>query len=513
MQNAIKAARLHHAYLFTGARGVGKTTVARILAKALNCTERSAAPEPCNDCPSCASITAGRSLDIQEIDGASNTGVDDVREIRERVKYLPASGRYKVYIIDEVHMLSNAAFNALLKTLEEPPPHVIFVFATTEPEKIPLTILSRCQRYDFRRVSVGRITSVLEKIAVEEGIDASPEALHCLAFEAQGSLRDAQSLFDQAVAFTGANISLDALRDLLGFTDRRTILSFIEKVIEKDSAGLLVIIGDAFKCGTNLARFSQDVLDILRHLWVISSCGEIPSGHDLPQADVEGLKKLAATATLTEFQQWFAIAYRAVDDIARSKTPKLALEAMALQLAQVGPAQPVDELLARVEEMMKCEAPRPTSAPQRADVTHVTAETPVTTGYSENIWSSFLSHVRSVKPQLASILEHGECVTATSSLVELRYAKDSIYGEMLKETDRMLQVEKALKEKLGPACRLVVSTAEGASATELKRQEMEKKQIRQRQSREAAMEHPLVREAANIFGADIVEVRTLDKPT
>jgi DNA polymerase-3 subunit gamma/tau len=215
LQNAIATKRVAHAYLFAGSRGVGKTSVARILAKALNCQE-GPTPHPCGHCSFCQEIKDGISVDVLEIDGASNRGINEIRELRENVKYLPSKNKYKIYIIDEVHMLTTEAFNALLKTLEEPPPHVIFVFATTEPHKIPLTILSRCQRYDFKRIPSSSILDQLKKIASEEGMEVSDPGLHLIARQAQGSMRDAQSLLDQVFSFSGPKISEEEVIEAWG---------------------------------------------------------------------------------------------------------------------------------------------------------------------------------------------------------------------------------------------------------------------------------------------------------
>ena len=223
LMNAIKADRLAHGYLFSGARGVGKTSVARILAKAINCVEGEPGI-PCNKCHSCLEITSGSSVDVQEIDGASNRGIDEIRELRENIKYMPSSSRFRVYIIDEVHMLTLPAFNALLKTLEEPPPHVKFIFATTEPHKVPVTILSRCQKFDFKRISFGQIVQQLEKIAAEEKISISKSGLALLARAAEGSMRDAESLLDQVVSFTGPKVEDQHITEILGLIDRTLVL-------------------------------------------------------------------------------------------------------------------------------------------------------------------------------------------------------------------------------------------------------------------------------------------------
>ncbi|HSF32095.1 MAG TPA: DNA polymerase III subunit gamma/tau, partial [Candidatus Tectomicrobia bacterium] len=227
LQNALRQGRIAHAYLFSGTRGVGKTTTARVLAKALNC-EQGPLPEPCNECALCQAITMGSSLDVLEIDGASNRGIDEIRDLREKIRYAPARSRYKVYIIDEVHMLTEHAFNALLKTLEEPPPQVVFIFATTEPQKVPITILSRCQRFDFRKVASAEIALCLEKIAEQESIRISREALHRIARRAEGSLRDAQTLFDQVVAFCGSEVREEDVGQLLGLAGEDQMLALLE---------------------------------------------------------------------------------------------------------------------------------------------------------------------------------------------------------------------------------------------------------------------------------------------
>jgi len=214
LQNAISQKRVAHAFLFTGARGVGKTSSARILAKALNC-ERGLRPNPCNECTTCQEITHGISMDVIEIDGASNRGIDEIRELRENVRYTPAKSRYKIYIIDEVHMLTKEAFNALLKTLEEPPPHIIFIFATTEPHKIPATILSRCQRYDFKRIPLREVVGSLKRIVEEERIQISQRGLLSIAQESEGSLRDAESLLDQVIAYAGKEIHDEDIEEAL----------------------------------------------------------------------------------------------------------------------------------------------------------------------------------------------------------------------------------------------------------------------------------------------------------
>ena len=260
LKNAIEGGRVAHAFLFTGARGVGKTSSARILAKALNCDHGPAA-EPCNACAACSEITAGNSVDVFEIDGASNTGVDDIRELRDNIKYLPSRSRYKIFIIDEVHMLSTNAFNALLKTLEEPPPHVKFIFATTEPHKVPITILSRCQRFDFKRIPLPMIISRLRFIVESERIAISDESLIVIGRKGDGSMRDSLSTLDQVLAFCGDTVADEDVVTLLGVVDRRLLQDTCDAVCARDTAAVLDIVKKVDAFGSNMRHFCHELIE------------------------------------------------------------------------------------------------------------------------------------------------------------------------------------------------------------------------------------------------------------
>src|SRR5438105_8229984 len=270
LRNAIASNRVAHAYLFTGARGVGKTSTARILAKALNCVKGPTAT-PCDECELCRAIASGEDMDVLEIDGASNRGIDEVRELRQNVQYRPSRSRYKIYIIDEVHMLTREAFNALLKTLEEPPPHVKFIFATTEAHKIPVTILSRCQRFDFAGIGTGRIVERLKEIVASEKLQADDEALDLVARRAGGSMRDAQSLLDQLLAFGGERLTTDQVHQLLGTAHDERILDLASAVLNHDAKRSLEQLADAANEGLQLGELVDQLIGYWRDLMVTNS--------------------------------------------------------------------------------------------------------------------------------------------------------------------------------------------------------------------------------------------------
>ena len=293
LKNAIESDRIHHAFLFVGPRGIGKTSVARIFAKALNCQNGGPTATPCDKCDSCREIMAGNSMDVLEIDGASNNGVDDVRELRETVKFAPARSKFKIYIIDEVHMLSKSAFNALLKTLEEPPPHVKFMFATTEPEKVLSTIVSRCQRFDLRRISVVKIVERLKLIAEAEGIEVEPDALLAIARGAEGGMRDAQSAFDQLISFTGKKISEQDVLTVFGLVSRTTLENLAQNVLTGDIRGVISIVGELDNAGKDLQRVVVELMDHFRNLLICLNVDEPGGNLDLTEDQVKALQEQA----------------------------------------------------------------------------------------------------------------------------------------------------------------------------------------------------------------------------
>ncbi len=359
LKNAIQLDRVAHALLFTGSRGIGKTTCARLLACALNCEDGPRIDPPADD-PICLEIMGGTSVDVFEIDGASNNSVEQIREIRESVKFLPTRGKRKIYIIDEVHMLSTSAFNALLKTLEEPPDHVLFIFATTEPGKIPDTIISRCQRFDFKRIPEGEIVGAIAKIATAEGLEVEDAALHHIAREAQGGMRDSLSLLDQVIAFCGNTIDEVQTREVLGIADRKVLYELTASVLAGDGRAALETIDALFRFGIDLQKFAAEFLSHLRDLIVVKVCPEAPHLVDLPQAEMASAAAQVAAVEPARLHRLFNAMMGCAEAVAASPFPKLVLEMSLLRLCQQGPTLPLAEVLdglARLESRLGAEGP------------------------------------------------------------------------------------------------------------------------------------------------------------
>ena len=352
LKNAIAENRVHHAYLFTGSRGVGKTTVARIMAKALNC-DSGTTSDPCDECDSCVDIREGRSVDVYEIDGASHTGVDDVRELRESVRYMPARSRYKIYIIDEVHMLSTSAFNALLKTLEEPPPHVVFIFATTEPHKIPATILSRCQRFGFRRVPAAGLVAHMANISDKEGLKVEPEGLAMLARASEGSVRDSLSLLDQVFAYSPGKGTIESnlVSEVLGVADRRVLFSLSQALLDREAKAALEVVAQLFDGGIDLSQFSQAFLGHLRDLTVVRTCKDPAELVDATEPELKDLLAQAKGEGAELLPQHFDRFSRAAEEIARSGFPRLILEMAIIEMVHAEPLLPLGDLLQRLQQL------------------------------------------------------------------------------------------------------------------------------------------------------------------
>ncbi len=348
LKNAIELKRVHHAYIFTGPRGVGKTTSARVLAKALNCLNPQKDAEPCGECSSCTSITIGNSMDVIEIDGASNNGVDDIRKLRENSKYPPVNSKYKVYIIDEVHMLSTSAFNALLKTLEEPPPHLLFIFATTEIQKVPATIVSRCQRFDFRRMDIKSIVSQLQYIAEQEQITIDEQTLLLIAKQADGSMRDSQSIFDKVIAFCGKSIAIGEARNALSVIDDDLFFDITTAIFFKDSNKMFEIVSVITSGGFSVHESFHGLIEHFRNILMVQSTGKtelLDVAENYKQLYSEEAKRFSNADIL----RYVSIVQTSEQLLRTSTQHTIRLELALVEMTQIGRVYEINELISIVK--------------------------------------------------------------------------------------------------------------------------------------------------------------------
>ncbi len=526
LKNAITADRVHHAFLFTGARGVGKTSAARIFAKALNC-ESGPTTQPCGTCPSCIDITKSQGIDVLEIDGASNTGVDDIRELRENIRYLPSQSRYKIFIIDEVHMLSINAFNALLKTLEEPPEHAKFIFATTEPHKIPITILSRCQRFDFKKIGLNPLQERLRYIAEEEKISIEDAGLAIIARSGGGSMRDALSTLDQVVAFCGEQVDEEELQGLLGLVSRALLLATIRFILERKPGQLLTLVQNVDEHGHSFRQFCQQLVEMVRALVVLKVVTEPGDLIDVGEAELLELKKMAEPASLEDLQRVLAVLIRTEADIAVSNFPRLTMEMVLVKLAGLPSGIDVATLIQRLEGLEKQLAsglPTPQPAPVEQNPVSAPVEVPLPeepteikpvaapiVNATEKSWAGLVEFVKGRrKPRISSLLEQSSLLHLDLPCLRIgmpgRYF--SLADSEMRQAIQLLAAEyfsgtvKIEVEKIGNGEKAPLSLHE-----ERTQQESDRK----KKLRENAIEHPLVKSALDIFGGEIETVQPIDK--
>ena len=365
LQNAIRLNRVHHAFLFAGPRGVGKTTAARTLARSLNC-ESGPSPTPCGACINCQEILAGNSPDVMEIDGASNNSVDDIRDLRSNVRYLPVRGKRKVYIIDEVHMLSKGAFNALLKTLEEPPDHVMFVFATTEPHKIPDTILSRVQRFEFRRIPVAIIAQRLRSICDEEEIDISEDGLAMVARAGEGSMRDAQSLLDQVVSFCDTHLGVSEVSDALGLIDRTLLYDMLQGLLLGEADRCLDAINGVYGHGYDLSEFTAEMMELLRNATLVGLSPSSKKFLNIPEDEHNQLTALVKDTPSDVFVRSFQVMLDVHDQVSRAPRPRLVLEMAVARLVSIRPAQSLDHIIDQLHALERRARQNPNRSPRQS---------------------------------------------------------------------------------------------------------------------------------------------------
>jgi DNA polymerase-3 subunit gamma/tau len=469
LQNAILSGRLAHAFLFSGPRGVGKTTTARILAKALNCSQ-GPTPTPCGKCDSCLETAAGTSVDVVEIDGASNRGIEHIRELREAVKYAPVGGKYKVYVIDEVHMLTNEAFNALLKTLEEPPPHVIFIFATTEPQKIPATIHSRCQRYGFKRVSLHEIIGRLRTIADAEGIKISDWSLSMIARASEGSMRDSQSLLDQAVSYSGMEINDGDLQATLGTVPQERLLQFAASLLARDAGYLLKQVDALMEQGQDMRQFLSGMVEHLRNLMIVKIASEPGQIMELSTADIEAIRQQADKAEANQLLMLFDSLSKTLDDMRWSPHQRFTLEIGLIKACSLAPLQPLAEVLGRMKELearlasgkqpSATPAGASTRSPQKArempqSYVHPVRPSAVSSsplaaqgGEQGDVWGVIMKALKSKKPGLASFLEHSSLLEDTNTILVLG-VEGVFQVSQVEKRENLDIIEQAAQEVLG----------------------------------------------------------------
>ncbi len=528
LKNAITADRVHHAFLFTGARGVGKTSAARIFAKALNCQEGPTVT-PCGICPSCVDITGSQGIDVLEIDGASNTGVDDIRELREHIRYLPSQSRYKIFIIDEVHMLSINAFNALLKTLEEPPEHAKFIFATTEPHKIPVTILSRCQRFDFRKIGMAPLAARLRYIVDQEGVEISDEGLAIVARNGGGSMRDALSTLDQVIAFCGDKVGDDELQGLLGLVSRRLLLDTIEALIDRDPRQVLSLIQKIDDHGHSFRQFGQQLVELLRALVILKVVEDHGDLLDLSDAEVHELKRLIGPVSLEDLQRFLGALIKAEADLALSNYPRLTMEMVLVRLATLPKGVEVATLIERLASLERKLAagagaekregqrfvpPPPEPAPpppQEPEVSGKKSEALSAAVTGEKSWAGLVAYIKSQRRfHIATLLDQSSLLELDLPLLRIGMP-ERYFG--LADADMRKAVGDLAGEYFATPVKIEVDKiSNGAKAPPSLHQERAKQESdRQKKLRENAVDHPMVKSALDIFGGTIESVRPIDK--
>jgi len=524
LKNAIQTDRVAHGYIFSGARGVGKTTTARILAKALNCV---AGPTvtPDGTCPSCVEITAGNSVDVQEIDAASNRGIDEIRELRESVRYLPARDRYKIYIIDEAHMLTTEAFNALLKTLEEPPPRSLFILATTEPHKLPPTIQSRCQHFSFRLLDYMEICDRLRQVAEKEKIAADEGAISTVAEAAEGSMRDALSLLDQVIAACSGRLEEQRVRQVLGVVPRELLTGLVRAIESADAKQVLARVGQLAAEGYELAHFTGELTRYVRDLMIARTCGQESALLQVPAAQRRELGEIAALFSEEDLTRFFNILLRAESEMRYSLAPRFHLELALMKLVHAHRLVSLESLLSGLggagvasKNTASARPPEPHPLPRApAPVTEATRTAPpappapaapaVSEGPAPTAAAAQDSQLAAIRTMvygqsnfLGSCLEHVAGCEIRDGEVELFFAaKDSFFADLLKNREQQETLRTVAAKVLGQPVRICVRL--GTESARFSRPD----------ARERAERDPGVEKFRKRFDGAVVDVKELSR--
>ncbi len=484
LKNAISGGRVAHAYMFTGPRGIGKTSVARIFSKALNC-EKGPATTPCDKCISCKGISSGASMDVIEIDGASNNSVDQIRELRENIKFAPSYGIYKIYIIDEVHMLSIGAFNALLKTLEEPPAHAKFIFATTNPEKVPPTILSRCQRFDFVRIPFKLIVEKMKRIISAEKLNVSEDAVFTIARASDGSLRDAESILDQITSFSSDKISSEDVINLLGMIEEDKLAEVVDGLCRRDTTALLKIADEMIAKGKDISQFIAGLMNYLRNMMVLSVSPDLKSLIDFPEAHINLLSEQAKKFKIEEMLYIFYTLLAALNSVKKSEAARFILEAALIKLSMrselvslsdivdkvaalrsnSGPAAPVQresrppKREERQEEKLEVR-PAKAEAKEAAEPAEAAA---IPLERVKRLWPEITQSIKSRKISIASYLAEGDLIGMEGHSVIVGFdEKFNFHKEVLEQTNNKKFIEEVISLILGQNAQVRFVTVERA---------------------------------------------------
>jgi DNA polymerase-3 subunit gamma/tau len=528
LRNSITNQRISHAYIFSGPRGVGKTTTARIFAKSLNCVN-GPTPDPCGKCENCLEIKQGTSFDVIEIDGASNNGVDNIRDLREKVHFAPLKGSYKVYIIDEVHMLTEQAFNALLKTLEEPPGHVVFIFATTEIHKVPETILSRCQKYFFKKISVEAIVEHLSKIIKDEKHSVDEASLYAIARSAEGAMRDAQSLLEQIISFSDGDITEESTLSILGVLPLSSYLGLLENIAQLSPKGLIEEINKVVELGVDIPRYAAGFIDIIRAVRLVNNDVPLKAVLDYSDSEINDLKKMADKFADEELSSFFKIGSAMLNDLRFAANERVVLEMGMLDMLAVKKRPSMAGLLKKIEELSAAEKKNSIASVQtaQADIlppkaemmhapkiakTHVQAEPQISSNIKHE-WIDFLAQIKIIKQYLFQKIKTAK-VEFKDNNVLLSYPEsgdEEYYNRVLDKHD-IAFINEQLSQRLNQKINVVfVENNQGSGKAEdiqpiqedapLPEAEMQKAD----EHDELKQDHPVVKKLIDIFYGEIVE--------